>query len=177
MEAQTNPAAATPPISAPFKLSWREKYAGIMVLLMGLGYLVLFITEFTSTTITGYTRSEGKLQIDIHELLNHIRGVTIILLSIIGSWLLLKMKRAGWVISMAMLLLLSIIAGGFIAWNFKTATPTAKAVYFSGLALLLFAVLFLLLPSARKKYKVGKFTFLPTLLLLLVLAAMFFFLQ
>jgi hypothetical protein len=41
----------------------------------------------------------------------------------------------------------------------------------------LLALIFLLLPSARLKYKVGKRTYLPTLVLMLILAVLYFFLQ
>ncbi len=43
--------------------------------------------------------------------------------------------------------------------------------------IMLLALLFLLLPSARLKYKVGKRTYLPTLVLLLILVGIYFFLQ
>lgn len=165
------------PQQPSLKLSWREKYAGTLVLIIGIIYLIFQISDFASSKAGAYAIKEGALQISTSELLNHIRTIFTILLAIIGGLLLLSGKRAGWIIGLPILSLLTLIVAGILAYNFRTAGNTQKIIGGVVLFILLLAILFLLLPSARKKYKVGKFTYLPTLVLLLVLAALYFFLQ
>ena len=159
------------------KLSWREKYAGILVLIIGIIYLLLQVIDFLSSKSNAYAIKDGAVQITTSELLNHARTILTIILSITGGLLLLKGKRAGWVIGVPILLLLTLIAGGILFANFKILDTLNKSVGITGVVILLLAVLFLLLPSARIKYKVGKRTYLPTFILLIALAAMYFFLQ
>lgn len=158
------------------KLSWREKYAGILVLIIGILYLIFQVFDFASSKAGAYAIKDGALQVSTGELLNHARTIFTILLAISGGLLLLNGKRAGWIIGLPILALLTLIVGGILAYNFRTTGNAQKIMGGAGLFILLLAILFLFLPSARKKYRVGKFTYLPTLVLLLVLAALYFFL-
>jgi hypothetical protein len=159
------------------KLSWREKYAGILVLIIGIIYLIFQVSDFASSRAGAYAVKDGALQVSTSELLNHARTIFTILLAISGGLLLLNGKKAGWVIGLPILSLLTLIVAGILAYNFRTTGNTQKIMGGVALFILLLAILFLLLPSARKKYKVGKYTYLPTLVLLVVLAALYFFLQ
>jgi hypothetical protein len=163
-----------PPV---LKLSWREKFAGILLLIIGLVYLLWQASDFLSSKADAYTTKEGAIHISTSELMNHVRSIISILLAIAGGWLLLKGKRAGWVIAVPILLLLNAIAAGIMIANYSLTNTNNKIVGGSFVFLLLLALVFLLLPSARVKYKVGKLTYLPTLILLFFLVALYFFLQ
>jgi hypothetical protein len=165
------------PQQPSLKLSWREKYAGILVLIIGIIYLIFQVSDFASSKANAYAIKDGALQVSTSELLTHARTIFTILLAIIGGLLLLNGKKAGWIIGLPILALLTFIIAGILAYNFRTTGSTQKIMGGVGLLIPLLAILFLLLPSARKKYKVGKYTYLPTLVLLLVLAALYFFLQ
>lgn len=159
------------------KLSWREKFAGILVLIIGIIYLLWQVSDFASSKAGAYAVKDGAIQITASEFLNHARTILTIILALTGGWLLLKGKRAGWVIGVSLLLLINAIAIGIMISGFSLTSTTEKAIGLVFLAIFLLALLFLLLPSARLKYKVGKRTYLPTLLLIVALVGLYFFLQ
>lgn len=163
-----------PPV---LKLSWREKYVGILVLIVGIVYLLWQAIDFLSSKSGAYTVKEGAFNINTSELFNHIRSIISIILAITGGFLLLKGKRTGWVIGVAFLLLLLLIASGIMIAGYAIADNLSKIIGGTFVLLLLLALVFLLLPSARLKYKVGKRTYLPTVVLLLILAVLYYFLQ
>jgi hypothetical protein len=169
-----SPIAQQPPV---LKLSWREKYAGILVLFIGLVYLAWQVIDFLSSKSGAYAVNDGSLNINKSELFNHIRSIISIILALTGGLLLLNRKRAGWVIGVALLFLLLIIASGIMVAGYSIADTVSKISGGAVVFLLLLALIFLLLPSARLKYKVGKRTYLPTLVLILILAVLYFFLQ
>lgn len=173
---QSSNIPAPPQLPAP-KLSWREKYAGILVLIIGFIYLLWQTIDFLSSKADAYTVKDGAFNISTSELFNHIRSIVSIILALSGGWLLLKGKRAGWVIGVAFLSLLLIIASGIMIAGYSLSDNLSKIIGGFFVGLLLLALIFLLLPPARTKYKVGKFTYLPTLLLLLSLAVLYYFLQ
>src|SRR5437016_3208404 len=149
------------------KLSWREKYAGILVLLIGIISLLMQVANLTSNTSRPYSIQQGSLVIDKNELLGDIKTYLVIILGLLGGWLLLRSKRTGWVFGQLVLLLFTsiislMVVDQFIKTKrFNTMLTASGAVIF----FLLLAVLFLFLPSARQKYRASKGTVLLTLLL------------
>ncbi|WP_315814424.1 hypothetical protein [Paraflavitalea speifideaquila] len=140
-------------------------------------YLLWQASDFLSSKADAYAVKEGAIQISTSELMNHVRSIVSIILALAGGWLLLKGKRAGWVISVPLLLLLNAIAAGIMIAGYNLTNTNNKIVGGVVVFILLLALVFLLLPSARVKYKVGKRTYLPTLILLLFLVGLYFFLQ
>jgi type IV secretory pathway VirB2 component (pilin) len=176
METQEALVQPSPSSQTSLKLSWREKYAGILVLILGFIYLAAQVSNFTASKAEAYAVKDGALQVSTSELVNDVRTILTILLAILGGWLLLKGKRAGWVMGLPILVLITLVAASIVISSFSIAGTAQRASGLSFLGLLLLAILFLLLPSARRKYKVGKLTYLPTLLILLGLAVLYFFL-
>lgn len=168
----------TQQVQAPvLQLSWREKFAGLLVLLIGIIYLLWQVIDFISSKSGAYAVKEGALQISTSELLNHIRSIVSILLALLGGWLLLKGKRAGWVIGVALLFLLNVIAAGIMIASYTAVDNLNKIVGGVLVLPLLLALIFLLLPSARLKYKVGRTTLVTTVALIILLIGLYFFLQ
>lgn len=159
------------------QLSWREKFAGLLVLLIGIIYLLWQVIDFISSKSGGYAVKEGALQVSTSELFNHIRSIVSILLAFMGGWLLLKGKRAGWVIGVALLFLLNVIAAGIMIASYAAVDNLNKIVGGVLVLPLLLALIFLLLPSARLKYKVGRNTLVTTVALIILLIGLYFFLQ
>ncbi|MDF2192873.1 hypothetical protein [Paraflavitalea sp. CAU 1676] len=162
-----------PPVQA---LSWREKFSGIIVLFVGFIYLAWQISNITSSKADAYRMDNGAFQISRSELINDVRSVVSIVLALLGGWLLLRGKRSGWVISIPLLLLLNTIAGALMVQYYPLADSLQKAVGGVFVLSLLLALLFLVIPSARKKYKVTRVTFVSTLTLLALLVGLYFFL-
>ncbi len=146
-----------PPV---LKLSWREKFAGILVLIIGIIYLLWQVADFMSSKSDAYAVKEGNFQISRAELMNHARSILSILLALIGGWLLLKGKRVGWVIGVTLLILLNTIAIILMISGFSLTDTPNKIAGGVVVLIMLLALLFLLLPSARLKVQ-GQQAYLP----------------
>lgn len=173
---QTIPTSPTPQPPV-VKLSWREKFAGIIVLFVGFVYLSWQVSDFMSSKADAYSIKEGAIHVTTSELMNHVRSITSIILALLGGWLLLNGKRAGWVIGVPLLLLINTIAGWLMVAGFQLAGTLEKVLGGIVVFSLLLALLFLLLPSARQKYKVTRTTVISMVTLLIFLVGLYFFLQ
>jgi hypothetical protein len=161
------------------KLSWREKYAGILVLVIGLIYLIMQLASLFSNTSHPYAIKNGSLVIDKNEFLSDIKAYSLILAGIIAGWCLLKGKRLGWMLGVPILLFITLIIGTLTveqAMRLKKFDNSLTG-FGVGIFLLALAIIFLLLPSARKKYRVSKVIAFLTLLLFIGLGGAYYFLQ
>jgi hypothetical protein len=161
------------------KLSWREKYAGMLVLLIGIVFLLMQIASLMSNTSNPYSIQNGSLVIDKNELYSDVRTYSIIITGILAGWLLLKSKLAGWVLSLPILMFVTaVLCIKTIEQLLKTKkADTSLIAPGVGMLMLLLAIVFLFLPSARKKYRVSKGVVLLTLLLFAALGGAYIFLQ
>lgn len=160
------------------KLSWREKYAGTLVLLIGVLYLILQVINLLSSKADRIVDTDGKLVISKAEILSDLRTYLYILFGITAGILLLRKKKWGWILGVPYLCLYIVIAVWGTLFSLQMGFTGAELIVLvAGVVVLLLALLFLLLPSALKKYKVGSDTILPTLVFLICLAVLYFFLQ
>ena len=164
----------------PARLNWRERYAAILILSIGIIYLLLQVFAFMSSTTNAYAFENGSFVVhkSRNELFSDIRALLTVLLAIMAGILMLRRKLTGWVIGFSMLLLFTAIAGGIILTFIKLNTFDVNFIMLAVTGfLLLCAVIFLVLPSTLKKYRVGRKTVLPTLLFFMTIASVYFFLQ
>ena len=164
-------------IASP-KLSWREKFSAIVVLLIGIVFLALQIQNLILSRGNDYSMQDNTVSINRSELFHDIRFYLTAFLCVFASMLLFRKNKAGWMIGLSFLILFELVA----LWGILTAVymGTFDLVFLLGCAgalLLLLSIIFLLIPSARQKYRVGKQTYLPTLVFLAALIALFLFLQ
>lgn len=152
----------------------KEIYSATLLLLVGTIYLVAQAGSFFST---GSVYIEGDvIKLSKNELLSHLRTIITILLCFSGGILLLRIKRAGWIISQSLFLLLLAILVGILVSNFSGLSGS-MLVLTGGIVLLLLAILFLFQKQTREKFMItGKHT-LSAIILFLALAAFYFFLQ
>ena len=157
--------------------NWREKFAGIFTLIIGLFFLGLLIFDFISSRASSVSSTDGNIVISRSALFMYLRVCAGVLLSLIGAFALLKVWRIGWVFCITVLLL-HIVITGYLTWFLFSLGMKAEmgAVSFSFL-LGLISVIFLVLPGTRQKYRVSSKTILLTLVFLLAISALFFFLQ
>jgi hypothetical protein len=161
------------------KLSWREKYAGILVLLISIIFLLMQVAALFGERSGPYAIQNGSIVINKNEFFSDLRTYSVILAGIVAGWCLLKGKRLGWMLGLPLLLFTLAIVG------FITAEQVMKMKKFDnsmigfgvGIFLLLLAILFLLLPGARQKYRVSKGVLVLTLLLFVGLGGAYMFLQ
>ncbi|OQP49713.1 hypothetical protein A4H97_27855 [Niastella yeongjuensis] len=161
------------------KLSWREKYAGILVLVITIIYLIMQLASLLSNTSHPYAIQNGSLVINKNEFLSDLKAYSLILAGIIAGWCLLKGKRLGWMLGLPILLFITLVIG---TMTVESALKLKKfdnsfTGYGIGIFLVALASIFLLLPSARQKYRVSKGIAFLTLLLFIGLGGAYFFLQ
>ncbi|MFT3823296.1 MAG: hypothetical protein QM731_05215 [Chitinophagaceae bacterium] len=155
-------------------LGWREVYAGILVLILGVIYLALQISSHASSLSQTITTKGDALIVDRKMLFLNLRNYIYILVAIIGSILLFKRRLFGWIATLAILGLAIVITSSGIVYYIYIREFTLFFQIFAGIEfLLLLALLFLCLPSARKKFRAGKVAFIPALLLLGLLIGLF----
>jgi hypothetical protein len=87
------------------KLSWKEKYAGILVLIIGIIYLLMQIASIASNRSISYGSQQEAFVINKNELFSDIKTWLVIIMGIAAGFLLLKNKTLGWVLGLPVLLL------------------------------------------------------------------------
>ena len=153
------------------KAKVKEIYTASLILLIGTIYLAAQIDAIFSM---GSTRVNGDtIQLSKNEVLSHLRSILTIILCFSGGILLLKARRAGWIISLSVLLLLITIASGIFVSNI-TGLNFSAIVLMVGIFLLLLATIFLLQSRAREKFSVTRKTYLSVFILFMILAMFYF---
>lgn len=162
------------------KLSWKEKFAGILVLFFAIIYLLMQIASLLSNTSQAYAMQQEALVINKNELFSDVRAYIVIIMGLIAGPLLLKSKTTGWVLGLPLLLLFAIfflVLGVQAVVLSKGQVDASVAFLGSGFLLPLLAIIFLFLPSAREKYRASKSIVLLTLLLFVAMGGLYYFLQ
>jgi hypothetical protein len=161
------------------KLSWREKYAGILVLLISIVFLLMQLASVFSNRSSAYSIQNGSFVFNKNELFSDLRTYSLVLAGIIAGWCLLKAKRLGWMLAMPILLFITAIIGTMTVEQVMKIKKFDNSMigFGAGIFLLVWAIIFLLLPSARQKYRVSKGVALLTLLLFIGLGGAYIYLQ
>ena len=161
------------------KLSWKEKYAGILVLFISIIFLLMQIMASFGESSKPYTIQNGSFVINKNEFFSDLRTYSVILAGIIAGWCLLKGKRLGYMLGLPILLFTLTLACFMVTEQvMKVKKFNNSMIGFGvGILLLLLAVIFLLLPVARQRYRVNKMVFLLTLLLFAGLGGAYIYLQ
>lgn len=158
-------------------LTWKEKYAALVLFIIGSALLLLEVAAVLSSKAVFSTQTETTVSFNKSEVFAHTRTFIIIVFSIVAAVALRKKKRIGWILGLPILLISALIAGYLIYFGkimYGTAISLIAALI---LICILAAMGFLLTKGGREKYKVGKHSVLPTLVFLMALGAIFFFLQ
>jgi len=161
------------------KLSWREKYAGTLVILISIIYALMQLASSFGESAHAYTIQNGTFAINKNEFYSDLKTWSVVLAGVIAGWGLLTGKRLGWMLGLPILLFLITVIGAMVIEQALKVKRFDRSMIGFGVTifLLLLAVLFLLLPSARQKYRVNKGIALLTLLLFIGLGGAYFFLQ
>ena len=160
------------------KLGWKERFASIVVLLISVLLLALQVISIVSNRVDTISGNTTTLSINRAEFINYIRFTIFLLIALIAGALLFKQKKSGWMVGVPFLFLCTLIAGYFTWFTFELPIKNVRNIFMViGFLVLFFSLMFLLLPSARQKYKVSKRTYLPTLVFLVAMCTLYFFLQ
>lgn len=161
------------------KLSWKEKYAGILVLVISIIFLLMQLAASFGEKASPYAVQNGSFVINKNEFFSDLRTYSVILAGIVAGWCLLKGKRLGWMLGLPILLFILTLTGIMVAEKVMKVKKFDNSMIGFGVGMLLIflAVLFLLLPAARQRYRVNKMVFLLTLLLFAGLGGAYIYLQ
>lgn len=161
------------------KLSWKEKYAGILVLFISIIFLLMQVMASFGENAHFLSVENGSFVINRNEFFSDLRTYSVILAGIIAGWCLLKGKRLGYMLGLPILLGILTLAITMTIEQVKIVKSfsTTMAWWGVGIFVILLAVIFLLLPAARQRYRVNKMIFLLTLLLFAGLAGAYIYLQ
>ncbi|HEY1201026.1 MAG TPA: hypothetical protein VGE79_08605, partial [Niastella sp.] len=117
--------------------------------------------------------------INKNEFFSDLRTYSVALAGIIAGWCLLKAKRLGFMLGLPILLFTMTLASIMTVEKLMKVKKFDNSMIGFGVAILLvfLAVIFLLLPAARERYRVNKMVFLLTLLLFAGLGGAYIYLQ
>lgn len=158
------------------KLNGREYF---IIVLMGLISLVLFFLlfrELFSESSPFVSSADGaSMNVDKAAILNLMSTIINLTLCVIAFVFMLMKRRAGWIAAFCMLLFYAFMLCYAIAFNLMLGTPDAP--FFLGVALtalLLMAIIFLFIPSTRKKFNITRSAIIPVILILGLIITFFF---
>lgn len=160
-------------------LNTREKYVVVLMFIIAGCFLLLQIVSIVSSKAKAVVVDDDSISISRNEMLSFMRVAITIVLSLTGAVLLQKIKRSGWVISVSILMLFTLILGAILYGIFTAFQEMDVTLTFGLFAvlILLMGIIFLFTPGTRKKFRVGRNGILAALLLFLLLGGMFFYLQ
>lgn len=157
------------------KAGWREYAIASILLLAGLVYLILQVLAMLKGDRA--IRSDADtIHINKFEALNYLRTGITIAACLFGAILLVRQRKSGWMLALAMLLLFSIIAvAGLVSIVSMRLFDAGFYVVLGGASLLVFLLVSLF--SLSKKFVVKKNDWIRVILLCTLLGVIYFWLQ
>lgn len=160
------------------KADWKIKFPAIVLLVIGIFFLALQVLDFISSKSERLSIDQNQVSVKLDQLLTDLKTYTVILLAIISGLLLWRLKSIGWILGMPVLLwyLLLVLNGIYMSISLSLLNPGFLFLVIAGLVLVM-SITLLSLNPVREKIRVGRKTYLPTLLVLMAIAAMHFLLK
>lgn len=158
-------------------LNLREKFAGFVLIAIGSIYFILFLISFAGNQANVVNMDEQDIRINRHELLSYIRSLLIVFFTLLGAILLFRIRKAGWIFSLAILpVFLIMLGGGWYQVIQLELMDFTLILIILGTVIMMLTTIFLLLPSCRKKLGLQIRDYSITLVLALVNVVLFFLL-
>ncbi|HSB92133.1 MAG TPA: hypothetical protein VLC28_03410 [Flavitalea sp.] len=158
------------------KAGWREYVIAGFLLLAGLIYLILQVISVIRGDRSPVNADAEMIHINRYAFLNEVRTYLTILCSVAGGVLLIRKQKAGWILSLCMLLLFTTIAVAATVNLFVLSIDkSGKYIGMGGstLMLLFIGILF----SLRRKFVLKKNDWIMVILLCTTLGLFYFLLQ
>lgn len=109
------------------RVNWRELYAGGLVLLIGIVFLIAEIVSKLSSRASSYSAQNDVISINRDELYSDIRGLLTVTLGVLGGILFFRKRRIGWIMSFSLLVICAVIAGGSLQNGFCASHPVHRS--------------------------------------------------
>ena len=156
------------------KINAREIYSAVLLLVISSILLAATAAELSSTYTDAYQTEKGAVRLNTGELFDTLHTVLLIILGFIGGIQIFRKRTSGWVCGTAVLLFYSFLAVyATVALLTTGIMDLWLLLYGIGIAIVLLALIFLLVPSTIKKFRVGIKVIIPTLILFMALLTIF----
>lgn len=155
--------------------TWREKIPAWLLIVIGSIYLALWVfSTFLHERNLDTSPGSDKITISKDELIYHFRTMITFGSCLLGGIQLLRGKKIGWILSLIMLVIFSIICGGGLYQAITTQEAGLMAISGAGILVLLFLIVSLLFPSALRRLGIGKNDWIRLAVLFAVYSILYF---
>ena len=158
------------------KAGWREYIIAIFLLLAGITYLVLQVISISRGDNSTIDADAEVIHINRYAFLNELRIYLTITCCIAGGVLIMRLKKAGWILSLCMIMLFTAIAVGATVNLFVLGIDDASRYLVLGASAFLLTLLGLHL-SLHKKFVLKKNDWIKVILLCTTFGLFYFVLQ
>lgn len=156
------------------KRSWREIYVGTLLFISGTVVLILLAASWIGRE-SGV--QDDTITLNRSELFADVRTLITIVICFAGGAGLLRIRKIGWSLSLAMLVLfLALTYAGWL-WVINSTFDISYILVPLATTLILLGIILLLLPYTRSKFGVARREFLLFFITLAVLGVVYFVLQ
>src|SRR5688572_21556812 len=157
------------------KPGWRVYIIGVSLIIVGFIFLVIQLLSIIRGDHSTFG-SISEMSFNRHAFFNELRIYITISLSIAGGWLLIRQRKSGWILSLAMLLLLcAIVLGAILSLLQLQIYDTSFLVASTGGCFMLFLLAIHL--SLNNKFVLKKNDWIIAILLCVFLGLFYFLLQ
>lgn len=150
------------------KLNGREYFVIVLVGIISIVLFYLAMSEtFSSTSPFVRTGDGSTMSVDRSAIINLAATFLNLIVSIIGFSFMLMKRRIGWIASFCILLFYVFVAGYMLVFAFLMGM--IEGTFWFGVMvvlMLLMAIVFLLIPSTVRKFKVTRLAIVPILFIL-----------
>jgi hypothetical protein len=147
----------------------------MILLLAGCFYLFLQVISILQNGYSIIRTNDDNITVNRSEILYEIRTWLTIILCLVGSITYFRLKKTGWVMAFAILLLFISISAGAI-YTLVNLEMIDLSAYFLGLIsiLILFGFISLITPSTRSKFDIKPKDFLYAIVVTVILLGIYF---
>jgi hypothetical protein len=158
------------------KAGWREYIIAIFLLFAGITYLVLQVISISRGDNSTIDANAEVIHINRYAFFNELRIYLTIACCIAGGMFMIRLKKAGWILSLCMIMLFTAIAVGATVNLFMLGINDASRYLVLGASAFLLGLLGLHL-SLHKKFVLKKNDWIKVILLCTTLGLFYFLLQ
>jgi Ca2+/Na+ antiporter len=157
--------------------SWQERYVIGLLSLIGIVYLILWLVSIFSDTASFVNIEEDKMSMSVSELLNHIRTLLTIALSLGGAVLLIRGSRLGIATGTSVLSLFVVIVSGGLYQALKLGEFSLVIYAAIAFVILLLGLIFLWIPTTSRRLAVNRNTRVLAVGMSIFFGLFYFFVQ
>jgi hypothetical protein len=154
------------------KLNGREIYV-LVILIVATTILAYLMGLDIFSDISSVRNDQGVVSVSSMDLRSHTKSFLQIVLNISAIILFWRIKRLGWIFAFAILLFYCFIIS-YVMVGFGFVDMGSTAIGLTGILFFFIGLIFLVIPSTLRKYKVNKMSLVPLLVVIGALCLLYF---